>query len=58
MLTLKFGPQDVTHLMPESATRFRVKEIEAAVSFQEEGGKVTGLTIHQNGRDLPIKKAD
>lgn len=58
VLTLKFGPQDVTHLMPESPTRFRVKEIEAAVSFQEEGGKVTGLTIHQNGRDLPIKKAD
>jgi CubicO group peptidase (beta-lactamase class C family) len=57
-LTLKFGPQPVTHLMPESATLFRVKEIEAKVSFQEEGGKVTGLTIHQGGRSMPIKKVD
>ncbi len=57
-LTLKFGPQPVTHLEAESPTLFRVKEIEAKVSFQEEGGKVTGLTIHQNGKELPVKRAD
>ena len=57
-LTLKFGGQPVTHLMPESATMFRVKEIDAKVSFQLAGGKVAGLTIHQGGRDLAAKRAD
>jgi CubicO group peptidase (beta-lactamase class C family) len=58
VLTLKFGPQQATHLLPESPTMFRVKEIEAKVSFQEEGGKVTGLTIHQGGRDMAVKRID
>ena len=58
VLTLKFGAQAVTHLLPENPTMFRVKEIEAKVSFQEDGGKVTGLTIHQGGRDMAVKRID
>lgn len=57
-LTLKFGEQQVTHLMPEAPTLFRVKEVDAKISFQVEGGKVAGLTIHQGGRELPAKRAD
>lgn len=57
-LTLKFGSQPITHLVPESATMFRVKEIDAKVSFQLAGDKVGGLTIHQGGRDLPAKRVD
>ena len=56
-LTLKFGDQPVTHLLAESPSLFRVKEVEAKVSFQEDAGKVSGLTIHQGGRDMAVKRA-
>ena len=57
-LTLKFGDQPVTHLVPESATAFRVKEVDAKVIFGLADGKSTGLIISQGGRDLPAKRAD
>jgi CubicO group peptidase (beta-lactamase class C family) len=36
---------------------FFYKVVEARISFQRDAaGKVTGLVLHQNGRDLPAKK--
>jgi D-alanyl-D-alanine-carboxypeptidase/D-alanyl-D-alanine-endopeptidase len=37
---------------------FFVKQFPAKISFQRDAsGKVTGLMLHQNGRDIPAKKA-
>ena len=58
VLTLKFGDQPVTHLVPESATTFRVKEVDARITFGLNDGKSTGLIITQGGRDLAAKRAD
>jgi CubicO group peptidase (beta-lactamase class C family) len=55
-LTLKFGDQPITNLVPESATMFRVKEVDAKVEFKLEGGMVSQLLIHQGGRSLPAKR--
>jgi len=39
-------------LWPESATEFFVKEVDAQITFvRDAGGKVTGLILHQYGRD-------
>ena len=57
-LTLKFGSQPITNLVPESATLFRVKEIDAKVEFKVEGGKASELLIHQGGRALPAKRSN
>lgn len=57
-LTLTFGSQPVTHLVPESATLFRVEEVDAKVEFTLDKGKASLVTIHQGGRSLPAKRAD
>ena len=57
-LTLKFGDQPITNLVPESATMFRVKEVDAKVEFKLEGGTVSQLLIHQGGRSLPAKRVN
>lgn len=37
---------------------FFYQVVDAQISFQrDEAGKVTGLVLHQNGRDMPAKKA-
>jgi uncharacterized damage-inducible protein DinB len=47
-------------LWPESATDFFVREADAQVTFTRDsgggGGAVTGLVLHQFGRDRPAKK--
>jgi CubicO group peptidase (beta-lactamase class C family) len=44
-------------IYPESKTKFFYKVVEAQISFvQSANGPVTGLVLHQNGRDLPAKK--
>lgn len=44
-------------LWPESATEFFVKEVDAQVSFTRDAtGAVTGLVLHQYGRDRPGRK--
>ena len=44
-------------LWPESATEFFVKEADAQVSFTRDAtGVVTGLVLHQYGRDRPGRK--
>lgn len=56
-LTAQATGQGVTHLIAESSTRFRVREIPAAFEFKvDANGQVTGLILHQNGRATPGKK--
>jgi D-alanyl-D-alanine carboxypeptidase len=56
-LTAQATGQGVTNLIAESPTRFRIKQVPAAVEFQVDvSGKVTGLILHQNGRELPGKR--
>jgi hypothetical protein len=43
-------------LWPESSTDFFAKEADAQVTFLRDGGQVTGLVVHQFGRDRPAKK--
>jgi hypothetical protein len=48
---------DAVRLWPESNTDFFVKEADAQISFtRAASGTVTGLVLHQFGRDRPAKK--
>ena len=45
------------HLWPESRKAFFVKEVDAQVTFSRDGnGNVTGLVLHQYGRDRPATR--
>jgi CubicO group peptidase (beta-lactamase class C family) len=49
--------QPAMELFPEGENKFFVKVVEAKVTFtRDEKGQVTGLIIHQGGRDIPGKK--
>jgi D-alanyl-D-alanine carboxypeptidase len=49
--------QPETALVPESATRFSVREANAVVDFEADAsGAVTRLILHQGGRQLPAPK--
>ncbi len=42
---------------PKSATEFVYRVVDARITFQvDDDGTVTGLTLHQNGRDMPARK--
>jgi ketosteroid isomerase-like protein len=44
-------------IYPESPTRFFYKAVDARITFQvDPGGRVTGMILHQNGRNQPLKK--
>jgi hypothetical protein len=44
-------------LWPESATEFFVREVDAQLTFtRDAAGAVTGLVLHQYGRDRPARK--
>lgn len=44
-------------LWPESSHDFFVKEVDARVTFlRDASGAVTGLVVHQYGRDRPARK--
>jgi CubicO group peptidase (beta-lactamase class C family) len=46
--------QPKIEIFPESETRFFLKVVDAQIDFvRGPDGKVTGLVLHQNGRDLP-----
>jgi serine-type D-Ala-D-Ala carboxypeptidase/endopeptidase len=50
--------QSAYEMFPESATDFFFKIVDAQVKFQlGPDGRATGLVLHQNGRDLPAKRA-
>jgi CubicO group peptidase (beta-lactamase class C family) len=49
--------QPVLRLWAETETRFFLKEVDAVIYFEKDAsGKVTGLVLHQNGRDMPAKR--
>ncbi len=49
--------QPAFELYPESGDKFFLKVVEAKVTFtRDDKGVVTGLVIHQGGRDMPGKK--
>lgn len=43
--------QPSVRVYPESATRFRYRVVDAALSFEVENGLAKAVTLHQNGRD-------
>ena len=46
-------------IFPESQTKFFLKAVDAQITFVEgPTGQVTGLVLHQTGRDLPGKKIE
>jgi CubicO group peptidase (beta-lactamase class C family) len=56
LLAQPSGDDEVT-LVPESETRFTVPEDDIAVVFQvDAAGVVTGFVLHQNGRQMTVRK--
>lgn len=50
--------QSKAQILPESATAFFYTVVNAQISFGVDGsGRATGLTLHQNGRDMPAPRA-
>ncbi len=43
-------------LWPVSETEFQYRAVAARVSFSLEEGRVSGLVLHQNGKDMPARK--
>lgn len=57
-LTAQLTGQPAAGIYPESQTKFFWKVVDAQVTFEiDAAGHVTGLVLHQNGRDVPAKKA-
>jgi Tol biopolymer transport system component len=51
--------QPAFEVFPESAGKFFLKVVAAQISFDSDAaGKVTGLVLHQNGRELPAPRID
>lgn len=50
--------QDRFQIFPESETDFFYKIVDAQITFTLEGGKATGLVLHQHGQDLVGKKVE
>jgi D-alanyl-D-alanine-carboxypeptidase/D-alanyl-D-alanine-endopeptidase len=51
--------QEKFRIYPESETKFFWKVVDARVTFDvDDDGKVTGLTLHQNGKDQPAKRVE
>jgi CubicO group peptidase (beta-lactamase class C family) len=49
--------QDQVPIFAESKTEFFLKVVDAQLTFRKDpSGKVTGLVLHQNGRDMPAPK--
>jgi serine-type D-Ala-D-Ala carboxypeptidase/endopeptidase len=49
--------QPVIRLWPESETEFFIREVDAQITFQvDPDGTVSGLVLHQSGRDMPGRK--
>jgi len=51
--------QQKLEIFAESETDFFWKVVDAQITFnKDKTGKVTGLTLHQGGRDMPAKKTE
>lgn len=51
-LASRIGPQPPVPIFPESRNTFFGREVDAQIEFIEEGGKVTHLVLHQDGREI------
>jgi CubicO group peptidase (beta-lactamase class C family) len=59
MLFVQATGQSQLRLVPVSADRFKVKDVEAEVSFERDAaGKVAALILHQNGMDQRAKRGE
>jgi CubicO group peptidase (beta-lactamase class C family) len=53
--------QSKAEIFPQSETEFFLKVVDARITFQRGdagNGKVTGLVLHQGGRDVPAKRLE
>jgi len=57
-MTVKLGGQPAIPVLAVTETEFRLTRVDARIAFKSEGGKVTGVVIKQNGRELPGKRVD
>jgi D-alanyl-D-alanine-carboxypeptidase/D-alanyl-D-alanine-endopeptidase len=49
--------QPKVEIYPESPSSFFLRVVDASISFRfGADGKATGITLHQNGRDLPAER--
>jgi CubicO group peptidase (beta-lactamase class C family) len=56
-LTAKLTGQDAFGIYPLSSTEFFYKVVNARITFEaDKDGKVTGMVLHQNGKDLKAEK--
>lgn len=55
-MTVQLAGQSPIPVKAISPTEFKTTGVDARVAFQVEGGKVTGLVLHQGGRQMPAKK--
>ena len=57
MLCIQLTGQPKIRAYPESETTFFMKTVDAQFEFtRDPGGAVTGILLHQNGRDIPGKR--
>ncbi len=57
-LSEKLGSQPSFPIFPESETMFFLKVVDAQIEFsRDSSGKVTQLTLHQNGRDMKAPRS-
>jgi CubicO group peptidase (beta-lactamase class C family) len=57
MTVMLMGQQPIP-VLAVTQTEFRLVGVDAKVEFKTEGGKVTGATIKQGGRELPAKRTN
>lgn len=57
-MTVQLTGQPPIPVQAISQTEFRAVGVDARILFQADGGKVSGLVLKQNGRELPAKRTD
>jgi hypothetical protein len=57
-MTVMLAGQRPIPVLAVTQTEFRLAGVDARIEFRTEGGKVTGATIKQGGRELPAKRTD
>jgi serine-type D-Ala-D-Ala carboxypeptidase/endopeptidase len=58
-ITTQATGQDAVEMFPESDLEYFVKAFDAQISFRrDDSGKVMGLVLHQNGRDVSARRID
>jgi hypothetical protein len=57
-MTVMLEGQQAIPVLAVTQTEFRLVGVDARIEFKAEGGKVTGATIKQNGRELPAKRTN